>query len=130
MLYSKLTKQALKLCFEAHKNQLDKSGLPYVFHPFHVAEQMEEVHRDENQKEIDRALEEKKKTEIHLDAIRGCLYGGAVGDALGYPVEFLKENTILFSGWFREICEKKMQALITEMNAKEITTRSFQFGGL
>ena len=29
-----------KLCFEAHKEQVDKSGLPYVFHPFHVAEQM------------------------------------------------------------------------------------------
>lgn len=23
------------------------------------------------------------------DKIRGCLLGGAVGDALGYPVEFL-----------------------------------------
>lgn len=34
------TKIALKLCFEAHKNQTDKSGLPYVFHPFHLAEQM------------------------------------------------------------------------------------------
>ena len=35
-----MTKQALKLCFEAHKDQVDKSGLPYVFHPFHLAEQM------------------------------------------------------------------------------------------
>ena len=40
MLYTPLTKLALKLCFEAHKNQTDKSGLPYVFHPFHLAEQM------------------------------------------------------------------------------------------
>lgn len=31
---------ALKLCFEAHKEQVDKSGMPYVFHPFHLAEQM------------------------------------------------------------------------------------------
>ena len=30
----------MKLCFEAHKNQTDKTGLPYVFHPFHLAEQM------------------------------------------------------------------------------------------
>ena len=35
-----MTKRALALCFEAHKDQLDKSGLPYVFHPFHLAEQM------------------------------------------------------------------------------------------
>ena len=40
MIYTPKTKQALKLCFEAHKNQVDKSGMPYVFHPFHVAEQM------------------------------------------------------------------------------------------
>ena len=41
MIYTALTKQALKLCFEAHRNQLDKSGMPYVFHPFHLAEQMD-----------------------------------------------------------------------------------------
>lgn len=41
MIYTDMTKKALNLCFEAHKNQTDKSGLPYVFHPFHLAEQME-----------------------------------------------------------------------------------------
>lgn len=40
MIYTKLTKQAMKLCFEAHKDQVDKTGIPYVFHPFHLAEQM------------------------------------------------------------------------------------------
>lgn len=40
MIYTKMTKLALKICFDAHKDQLDKSGLPYVFHPFHLAEQM------------------------------------------------------------------------------------------
>ena len=41
MIYTDMTKKALKLCFEAHKDQTDKSGIPYVFHPFHLAEQME-----------------------------------------------------------------------------------------
>ena len=40
MLYPPVTKKAMKLCFAAHKEQKDKSGLPYVFHPFHLAEQM------------------------------------------------------------------------------------------
>ena len=40
MIYTEQTKKALKLCFKAHKNQTDKSGMPYVFHPFHLAEQM------------------------------------------------------------------------------------------
>ena len=40
MIYTALTKKALKLCFESHKEQTDKTGMPYVFHPFHLAEQM------------------------------------------------------------------------------------------
>ena len=34
----------MKVCFAAHADQVDKSGLPYVFHPFHLAEQMETEH--------------------------------------------------------------------------------------
>ncbi len=41
MIYSELTKEALKLSFDAHKDQTDKSGMPYVYHPFHLAEQMD-----------------------------------------------------------------------------------------
>lgn len=41
MIYTKMTKKAMKLCFAAHKDQTDKSGVPYVFHPFHLAEQMD-----------------------------------------------------------------------------------------
>lgn len=40
MIYTQMTKKALKLCFEAHKDQVDKTDMPYVFHPFHLAEQM------------------------------------------------------------------------------------------
>lgn len=40
VFYTEQTKKAMKLCFEAHKDQVDKSGMPYVFHPFHLAEQM------------------------------------------------------------------------------------------
>lgn len=40
MIYTTLTKKALSICFDAHKDQRDKSGAPYVFHPFHLAEQM------------------------------------------------------------------------------------------
>lgn len=40
MIYIEQTKKALRLCFEAHKSQVDKGGLPYVFHPFHLAEEM------------------------------------------------------------------------------------------
>ncbi len=42
MIYTDLTKKAMRISFEAHKNQLDKSGLPYVYHPYHLAEQMDD----------------------------------------------------------------------------------------
>ena len=40
MIYTELTKKAMKLCFESHRDQVDKTGIPYVFHPIHLAEQM------------------------------------------------------------------------------------------
>ena len=42
MIYTPQTRKAINRMFEAHKEQRDKSGLPYVFHPFHLAEQMED----------------------------------------------------------------------------------------
>lgn len=40
MIYTDKTKQAMKICFFAHRNQYDIGGTPYAFHPFHLAEQM------------------------------------------------------------------------------------------
>lgn len=42
MLYTEMTKKAMAIAYNAHHGQKDKSGVPYVFHPFHVAEQMED----------------------------------------------------------------------------------------
>lgn len=40
MIYTDLTKLALNTAYKAHTGQLDRSGLPYIFHPYHLAEQM------------------------------------------------------------------------------------------
>lgn len=71
---------------------LSRSADQYNFKEF--SRNFSHFYRDEDQKEIDDALEQKRATEVHLDAIRGCIFGGAVGDALGYPVEFLQEAQI------------------------------------
>ena len=40
MIYTDLTRKAMKLAYEAHHGQTDKSDVPYIFHPYHLAEQM------------------------------------------------------------------------------------------
>ena len=40
MIYTPLTKKAMKIAYRAHLYQSDRTGLPYIFHPFHLAEQM------------------------------------------------------------------------------------------
>ncbi|MDO4532431.1 MAG: GTP pyrophosphokinase [Coriobacteriia bacterium] len=41
MLYTPTTIAAMKFAFKAHEGQLDRSGIPYVSHPLHLAEQMD-----------------------------------------------------------------------------------------
>ena len=41
MIYTNQTKKALNIAYNAHMKQIDKSGIPYIFHPFHLAESMD-----------------------------------------------------------------------------------------
>lgn len=40
MIYTPLTRKATMIAYAAHDGQKDKSGLPYIFHPWHLAESM------------------------------------------------------------------------------------------
>lgn len=42
MIYTELTKKAMRIAYDAHHEQIDKSGLPYIYHPIHLAEQMQD----------------------------------------------------------------------------------------
>lgn len=80
MIYTEKTKKALKLCYEAHKDQVDKSGLPYVFHPFHLAEQMQ----DENTTIVALLHDVVEDTDYTLDDLRAMDFGDEVMEALSY----------------------------------------------
>ena len=40
MIYTSMTRKAIQIAYQAHEGQVDESGIPYIFHPYHVAEQM------------------------------------------------------------------------------------------
>lgn len=42
MIYTELTIRAMNLAYNAHHGQFDKGGVPYIFHPIHLAEQMDD----------------------------------------------------------------------------------------
>lgn len=42
MFYSPLVRKASVIAFDAHKDDVDKGGYPYVMHPFFLAFQMDE----------------------------------------------------------------------------------------
>ena len=42
MIYTVLTNKAMRIAYSAHHGQADYNGIPYIFHPIHLAEQMED----------------------------------------------------------------------------------------
>lgn len=42
MIYTPMTRKAMKIAYVAHAGQVDKTGVPYIYHPIHLAESMTE----------------------------------------------------------------------------------------
>ncbi|NLC96473.1 MAG: GTP pyrophosphokinase [Erysipelotrichaceae bacterium] len=42
MIYTKLTRLAINTAYNAHHGSYDKFEIPYIFHPYHLAEQMDD----------------------------------------------------------------------------------------
>ena len=78
MIYTKMTKKALELCFAAHRDQKDKSGMPYVFHPFHLAEQM----KDEDTTVVALLHDVVEDSEYTLDDLKKMGFGDRVISAI------------------------------------------------
>ena len=98
MIYTPLTKKALRLCFDAHKDQVDKAGAPYVFHPFHLAEQM----HDELTTVCALLHDVAEDSEITLDEIA----------AMGFPAEVIEalsllthDETVEYMDYVREVAK-------------------------
>lgn len=80
MIYTKMTKKAMKIAFEAHKEQTDKSGLPYIYHLIHLAEQMD----DEDSIIVALLHDVVEDTDWTLEKLKEEGFSDAVIEALSY----------------------------------------------
>ncbi|MCB5834872.1 HD domain-containing protein [[Ruminococcus] lactaris] len=79
--YTALTRKAMRICYAAHEGQVDKSGVPYVFHPLHLAEQME--------------TEEEICTALLHDVVEDTKWTLAELEAEGFPASVLDAVRLL-----------------------------------
>lgn len=91
----------MKLCFEAHKDQTDKSGLPYVFHPFHVAEQMP----DEDTTIVALLHDVIEDTSCTLEDLRGMGFADEVLEALALMTH---EKGVPYLDYVAKICDNEI----------------------
>jgi len=42
MIYTEMTLKAMRIAYDAHIGQVDHNNIPYIFHPYHLAEQMDD----------------------------------------------------------------------------------------
>ena len=78
MIYTPLTKKAMKIAYDAHKEQVDKSGIPYIYHPIHLAEQM----TDEAAVCVALLHDVAEDTDISLEDLQNAGFGAEIIDAL------------------------------------------------
>lgn len=105
MIYTPMTKKAMKLCFEAHKDQVDKNGIPYVFHPFHIAEQM----TDENTTVVALLHDVIEDTEYTLNNLKDMGFPHEVCEALSYLTH---DNTIPYIEYVRRIKKCRIATVV------------------
>ena len=73
---------------------LDRTAMQYNFRQFERNFTQTNFYRDEPPEKAERPETAPVGTPPSADKIRGCLFGGAAGDALGYAVEFRGEESI------------------------------------
>ena len=114
MIYTKLTKLAMKISFDAHKDQVDKTGLPYIFHPFHLAEQMD----DENSVCVALLHDVVEDTNITFEDLKNYGFNNSIIDALKLLTH---KDEVPYMDYVREI---KKNELAKKVKLADLTHNS------
>ncbi len=105
MTYTTNTKKAMKLCFEAHKDQVDKSGMPYVFHPFHLAEQMP----DEKTTIVALLHDVVEDTEYSLDDLKSMGFSDDILEAIALMTH---DESVPYMKYVEQIKQNRIASIV------------------
>lgn len=132
MIYTPLTARAMQIAYAAHHGQVDKAGMPYIFHPMHLAEAMEDeiscctalLHDTVEDTEITFADLEKDFPEAVLDALR--LLTHAEGTDYFDYVRAIKANPVAVKVKLADIAHNSDQTRLTGCEMSEETRAYFR----
>ena len=91
----------MKLCYEAHAGQTDKSGLPYFHHPMHLADQMD----DEDSTIVALLHDVVEDTEYTFSDLESMGFGAKVIDALKLLTH---DDAVPYLDYVREIAKNPL----------------------
>lgn len=114
MIYTELTIKAMRLAYEAHKDQFDKGGMPYIFHPYHLAEQLD----DEYHICVALLHDVVEDTEVSIEDIRNAGFPEEVVEAVNI---LTRDREITYMDYVRKIktnpIAKRVKLLDLEHNS-------------
>ena len=132
MIYTHLTNEAMKIAYRAHHGQVDKGGIPYIFHPYHLAEQMTDEYTTcvallhDVVEDTDVTLEELKAifpTEV-TDAIALMTHQEGL-DYLEY-VAAIRENPIARAVKLADIAHNSDESRLEDQNGNAAALKRWQ----
>ena len=127
MIYTSNTRKAMKIAYNAHNGQVDKSGVPYIYHPIHLAEQMQTedecivalLHDTVEDTEVTFEDLEKEFSNVIIEAIKLLTHDKSV-EYMEY-IKQIKENPIAKNvklADLRHNSDEKRKAEITDKDIK------------
>ena len=129
MVNTKLTRKAMIIAYNAHMNQFDRANVPYIYHPIHLAEQMD----NENEcivallhdvvEDTDITFEQLEKefpTEV-IQALKLLTHDKNV-DYMDY-IEKIKKNSIAKKVKIADITHNSDETRLDEITPNDITRR-------
>ena len=105
MIYTPLTKKAYKIAFEAHRDQMDKTGLPYIHHPLHLAAQM----TDEVTTCVALLHDVVEDSDMTFEELEKLGFGGEIIDALRLMTH---DDDVPYMDYVREIKKNPVAAAV------------------